>query len=234
MVPARFQVRRQFLALEDEAAVRLVPGNIDGLIDQGLVGNDAARLDAAGRCDDCLRGRIIDSRCQFVCGEPAEDDGMNDTKTRASQHRHHGLGDHRHVDDGPVAFDEALVGQHAGHGLHLFQKLRIGVACRPSGNRAVVDKCRLAGTTALHVPVQAVVAGVALPIRIPAAILPLIGIEHLVARRDPVDFLSGLFPEPERILFPALVDLVIPACHDNVLPNTSPETQLRLLRPRVL
>ena len=47
-------------ALQDDAGVRLVRGELDGFVQQRLVGDDAPRLDAAGGGDDRLRHRYQD------------------------------------------------------------------------------------------------------------------------------------------------------------------------------
>ena len=69
---------------------------------------------------------------------------------------------------------------------------------------------------ARHMPVDGVVAGVALRADEPAPIDAGLAIEHLVGRLDPVDLARGLCPESLGIGLPAGIDLAIAAlgrCH---------------------
>ena len=218
-VAALHQIGGKLLALEDEAAVGLVGRLVDGAADERHVGDGAVGLDAARRRDDRLRRGVVDAGGKLVRGEPAEDDGMDRADARARQHRHHRFRDHRHVDDDPVALGNALVDQHAGQRIHPVERLGVGIGERLAGDGAVIDDRRLAGPVALHVPVEAIVAGVALGPFEPAAIGALVGIEDLVPRLRPVDLGSGLGPEALRVFLPGPIDLVITARHGVFLPH---------------
>ena len=63
---------------------------------------------------DRLRLRVLDPARELVRREAAEDDGVHGADSRARQHRDDGLGNHRHVDDHPVAALHALCGERAG------------------------------------------------------------------------------------------------------------------------
>ena len=87
---------------------RRVLGQLDRLVEQRLVLDDAAGLDAAGRRDDHLRAwrRRSAPRARLAAKPP------NTTECTAPIRAHasiaiDGLGDHRHVDDHPVARPDA-------------------------------------------------------------------------------------------------------------------------------
>ncbi len=50
---------------------------------------------------------VVDADGELVGGEAAEHHRVHGADARAGQHRDHGLGDHRHVDDDPVALGDA-------------------------------------------------------------------------------------------------------------------------------
>ena len=93
--------------LQDEAALRLVTRDLDRLVEQRLVGDDAVRLQAAGGGENRLRGGVVDAGRQFLGGEAAEHDRVYRANAGAGQHADGGLGDHRHVENDPVAFFDA-------------------------------------------------------------------------------------------------------------------------------
>jgi hypothetical protein len=73
-------------ALQDEAGVGLVPPPCRWPVEQRLVGDDAAGLDAAGGRDDELRPGIVDARGQFAGREAAEHHRVHRADARAGQH----------------------------------------------------------------------------------------------------------------------------------------------------
>ena len=210
-IAALGQVAGLLLALHDDAAFRLVGGEFDGLVEQRLVGDDPARLDAAGRGNDGLGRAIVDARLQLVGGKAAEDHGMDGAEARNGQHGEGGFGHHGHVDENAVALGHALVAQHGRQGLHLRLEFGIGELLQGSGDRAVIDERNLIGAPARDMAVNRIMAGVALGAGKPAAIGAGFGIEDLVPRLEPVDFAGRAGPEALRVLFPALVDVVISA-----------------------
>jgi hypothetical protein len=68
--------------------------------------------------DQQLRLRVVDAQRQVVRGEAAEHDRVHGTDARARQHREHGFGHVRHVDDHAVAATDIELLQHRGEGVH--------------------------------------------------------------------------------------------------------------------
>ncbi len=118
----------------------------------------------------------------------------------AGQHRHGGLGHHRHVDDHAVALAHAECPKRATEPGHLVQQLDVGQRPRGPGDRAVVVQRRLVAPAGDHMPVEGVVAGVELPPLEP----PVEGrsgvVQHLLGFGDPVDAAGRLSPEALRVL----------------------------------
>jgi hypothetical protein len=83
-------------------------------VEQRLVGDDAAGLDAAGGGHDHLGLGVVDAGGELLGGEAAEDDGVHRADAGAGEHGDQRLGDHRHVDDDPVALADAVLDQRAG------------------------------------------------------------------------------------------------------------------------
>ncbi len=73
--------------------------------------------------------QIVDARLERLGRKTAEHHRMGQPEPRASQHRHHGFRNHRHVDDGPVARLVAARVQHARKTDH--QPLQLAVGDRP-------------------------------------------------------------------------------------------------------
>ena len=181
--------------LPDHAVVRLVPGQVDGAVQDGLVGHDAADLDP-GRCrHHHLRRGIVDARRQLVRREPAEHHRVHRADPCAGQHGDHRLGDHRHVDDHPVAPADAQPAQRAGEPRDLVQQLGVGVGPRGAGNRAVVDQRGLAAPAVADVPVQRVEAGVQHPVGKPPVERRIRVVKHRRGCPVPVDRPRRLTPE---------------------------------------
>ena len=76
-VAAGDQLRGSGLALEDDAEIRFVAGDLDRLVEQRLVMDHPAGLDPAGAGDDRLGRRIVDPDGELVGREPAEDDRVD-------------------------------------------------------------------------------------------------------------------------------------------------------------
>ena len=72
--------------LQDEAALRLVAGELDRLVEQRLVGDDAARLDAAGGGEDHLRAwrRRCGSRVRCAAKPPNTTEWIAPMRAQAS------------------------------------------------------------------------------------------------------------------------------------------------------
>ena len=84
--------------------IRFVLGELQRAVEQRFVRDDLLDLDAAGRGQDESRLGVVDPGRELFGGEAAEYDRVDRADARAGQHGHRGLGDHRHVDDDPVAF----------------------------------------------------------------------------------------------------------------------------------
>ena len=97
------------LALQHQAGLRLVGRAGDRRVEQRLVGDGAAGLDAARAGDDELRPGIVDAGGELGRGKAAEDDGMHGAEPGAGEHRKNRLRHHRHVDDDAVALLDAEI-----------------------------------------------------------------------------------------------------------------------------
>ena len=142
--------------------LRLVRRELDRLVEQRLVLDDATDLDAAGRGHDDLGFRVLDPRRELGCREAAEHDRVDRAEPRAGEHRDDGLGDHRQVDDDPVALLDAERAQRAGEAGHGVEQLGVGVGPLRLRDRAVVDQRDALAVAGGDVAVQRVLAGVEL------------------------------------------------------------------------
>ena len=89
-IPVEITARRHrglgLRARQHDALLGLVRGVRDRAVQQRLVRDHPARLDAAGRRDQKLGRGVVDARRQLVRREAAEHDGMDRTDARAPQH----------------------------------------------------------------------------------------------------------------------------------------------------
>jgi hypothetical protein len=194
-VAAGDQLRELLLALQDDAAVRLVGRLLDGVVEQGLVGHDAVRLDAAGAGDHDLGLGVVDAGRQLAGGEAAEDHGMHGADPGTSEHRHRRLRHHRHIDDDPVPLDHAEVPQRTGEAGDPLLQLRVGDVLDRPGHRAVVDDGGLFAPALGNVSVQGVVAGVEFGAGEPAIQGRVAVVQDLVPGLDPIHRGGGLRPK---------------------------------------
>ena len=210
-VAAVDQFRFRLRALQDQAGVGLVLGEIDRLVEQRLIGDDTAGLDAAACREDHFRLGVVDPRRQFARGKTAEHHRVNGADARAGQHGEHRLRHHRHVENDPVALLHAEVAQHAAEHLGLGQQPVIGDGAFLPGERRVVDDRRLLAAPGIDMAVDGVEAGVADAADEPAAVDAGVRIEHGFGLFDPVDGGGRFAPKTLRIALPARVDFVIAA-----------------------
>ncbi len=138
--PARDQGTGFLFALQQNAMFRLVAGQGDGLIHQGLVGHHPAGLDTAGAGDDDLGFGIVDAGSELPGREAAEDDGVDRPQARAGQHGNGCLGHHGHVDDDPIPLGHPQPGQDPGEPSDLVPQRPVAVGTLGAGGRAVVDQ----------------------------------------------------------------------------------------------
>ena len=211
MVAAFDQSGFELRPLQDQTSVGLVRRERDRLVEQRLVGDDAAGLDAAARRQDRLRRGVVDAGREFVRGKAAEHHRMDGADARAGEHGDRRLRHHRHVDEHPVALADAEVAQHGGEHLGLGQQAMIGEDALGPGKRRIVDDGGLVAAPGVDMAVDGVEAGVADPAGKPAAINAGLGIEDRLRLLEPVDVLGRLRPEALRIALPARIDLVIAA-----------------------
>jgi hypothetical protein len=79
----------------------------DRRVEERLVLDRPPRLDPARRCDDDFRQRIVDAGGKLGRGKAPEHDRVDGSEPRHGKHGNHGLGNHRHVDDDAIAFEDA-------------------------------------------------------------------------------------------------------------------------------
>ena len=203
------QRRLRLGPLQHHAEVRLVVGKADRLVHHRLVGNDPARLDAAGGRDHRLRRGVVDADRKLRRREAAEDHRMDRAEPGAGQHRHQRLGDHRHVEHDPVALADAPGGQRPGQPGHLVAQLGIAQAALRPGDGRVVEDGRPVAMAGLDMTVDGVPAGIALPVGEPAIDRRPAVLQRAGGRAVPVDRRRGLQPEAFGIGFPSLVDCLV-------------------------
>ena len=199
-VPTVDQRRLKHRALHDNAGVRLMRRSLNRPIQQRLIVDHPARLDATGSRDHQLWRRVLDPLCQLIGGETAENHRMHRPDPRAGQHRHHGFGDHRHIDNHPVAIADAVFQQHTGKGRDLIAQRRIADRGDGIADRAVIDHRRLRAPTFVDMTVDGVVAGIDLAADEPTGERLIVIVEHPVPALLPDDILRRLGPKPLGVL----------------------------------
>ena len=135
-------------------------GLLDGAVDERLIGQDFFPFHGPGSGDDEFRLGVINTDCQLMGGESAENQRMNHPQTGAGQHGDCSLGDHRHVDDDGIALHQTLTLQHPGKGGYPRLQLFIGYLGDGIGDRTVIDNRSLIGTTIFDMTIDSIVAGI--------------------------------------------------------------------------
>ena len=145
VVPSFDELRLRLRPRQDDARARLVRRQLDGLVEQRLVGQHPAGLDPGrGRQHDDGLG-VLEALGELFGGEAAEHDGVDGAESSAGQHAHHGLGHHRHADDDAVSLGDAQPGQRTRQPGDLVAQLGVGVRAHGAGDGAVVDqRCAVA------------------------------------------------------------------------------------------
>ncbi len=205
-VPRWDELCLELRTLQHDAARGLVLRQLQRLVEQRFVLDDAGRLDAAGRGHDRLGRRVVDAGRQLVRRETAEDDRVHGPDPGAGEHGDDRLRDHRHVDDDPVPLLDAVVHECPGEQRDVVTELAVADRALRLRHRAVVDDGCLVAAAAGDVTVDRVVAGVE-----PAAGKPPVErrvgvIENLVPATFPVDVFGRFAPEVGRFLDGAAVD----------------------------
>ena len=211
--------RRRLGPLEDHAAFRLVGGQREGAVEERLVRHGAVHLDAAGRGEDELRLGVVDALGELVRREAAEDDRVDRAEARAGEHRHHRLGDHRHVDEDAVALLDAPPAERAREARHRVAQLGVGEHRHRAGDGAVVDERALLAAPAVDMEVERVVAGVQGAADEPAVEGRVPVVEDAIPALLPVDVLGRRRPEALGRLHRASVGLIVHA-----LPHREPSS----------
>ena len=106
-VTAGNQIGLHLRTLIDNSLLRFMGGNVDGFVHKRFVCQRFFPFDAAGGGYDDFRLGIVNADSQLIGGKTAENNRMHGTDTGAGQHRHHGLRDHRHINDHRIAFCDA-------------------------------------------------------------------------------------------------------------------------------
>jgi hypothetical protein len=184
--------------LLDQAGV-LFDDLLAGFVDRGLEGGRGAPAVAAVCGDDHLRAAVDDARGEGVGREPAEDHGVRRPEAGAGQHRHDGLGDHRHVDRDAVAGLDAELGERVGRLADLVLELCVGD--RLGVVRGLADPVQgdPVPPTLLDVPVDAVVGSVEPTADEPLGEGRVRPVEHLTMRFGPADPAGLLSPERQPV-----------------------------------
>ena len=147
-----------------------MPGEPDRKIEQRLVFDQAAGLDAAARRQHQLGLGVVDAGRELLGGETAEHHRVDGADARAGEHGEQRLGDHRHVDDDAVALADAEIDERRGKRRDLVLQLAIGDAPLRMRDRAVVIDRRLVAAAGGDMAVDGVEAGVQRRVGEPAAV----------------------------------------------------------------
>jgi hypothetical protein len=119
--------RRIETAIDDDHLRRRELRQANRLVDQVLVGDRlAAAHPGVGRHHHLGLG-VVDARREARCGKAAEHHRVHRADARAGQHGEGGFGDHRHVDEHPVAATDALRQENRREAVHLAMQLAKGV-----------------------------------------------------------------------------------------------------------
>ena len=181
--------------LQDDAMLGLRLRLGDGRVEQRLVLDDAADLDAAGGRQDHPRAGGVDPDRQLMRREPAKDDRMDRADARAGQHRHRRLRHHRHIDQHPVAFADAEPGENPAEVRYPIAQFPIGESHDLVGDRAVPDQRDPLAAAGHDMAVERVPAGVEPGAGEPAVKRRPGRVEHPLPAPLPVDRLGRLGPE---------------------------------------
>ena len=193
--------------------VGLVVRMFDGGVEQRLVLDDLAALDAAGRGDDGLGLAVVDAGRQFMRRESAEYDGMDGAQTGACQHRDDRLRDHRHIQDHPVALGDAKVTQRPGEPRCLIEQFGIGDGLDGAGDGAVIDDGRLIAAPRFDVAIHGVISGIQHAALEPAVERRVGAVENGIPGLNPVDLAGGIAPKAFGVRDGAGVKLFITTGH---------------------
>ena len=87
-------------------------------------------------------GRAVMGTAAAAAVRPTANFGADRADSGAGEHGDHGLGDHREVDNGPVAFGNTLCDKRSSETRNLVEQLAVGVALLGARHCGVVDQHR--------------------------------------------------------------------------------------------
>ena len=151
---------------------------------------------------------IIDTGGQRACGEAAEHHRMNRANACAGQHRKGRLGDHRHVDQHPVATLDSQLLVDRRHALHFALQFGKGVHLLFVGLGRDVHQRTVVGPLG-SVAVDRVVAKIGLAALEPFHERRLRVVADLLDRLVPVHELGLLRPESITVIDRAAIKLLV-------------------------
>lgn len=158
MVTARHGDIIRQLAINHEHRRRLVVGQRNRLVEQRFIGHHALAAARTGiRTDDGVGRGVIDAGGQRVRCKATKNHRMDGANARTSQHGKASLGNHRHVNQHPIAFFDAQIQQNGCHALDFGVQLGKGVDDLLIGFGRDKDQRVLLGSVA-QVPIHRVVA----------------------------------------------------------------------------
>ncbi|CAM4379214.1 hypothetical protein PLGE761_24870 [Pluralibacter gergoviae] len=111
-VALRHRAHLRQAAVHQQHVPRRVAALVDGRVQQRLIRNDFPRPAARIGGNNQRRARVVDARRQAVGGEAAEHHRVDSADARAGKQKDLRLGDHRHIDQHPVAAPDAERQQH--------------------------------------------------------------------------------------------------------------------------
>ncbi len=187
--------RLELRPLQHDAVAWLVGRLLDRGVEQRLVGDGPAALDAAARRDDHDGLGVVDAGRQLVGGEAAEHYRVDGADAGAGQHRHQRFRHHRHVDDDPVALAHAVLHQGAGEPGDEALQLDVADLADAAGDGAVVDDRRLLAAAGRNVAIDGIEAGVEHAAGEPARRGLGAVVEHLGSGPVPLQRRGGFAPE---------------------------------------
>ena len=193
-VATSYQIHSRQATIDQQHRIGLVLRQVDGFVQQRLVGHRLAAARTGVGTDDDLGFGVVDACGQRARRKAAEHHAMQRADARAGQHGKAGLGDHGHVDQHAVAFLHAQPFQHRRHALHFGVQLAEGVDLFLIGLGRDEDQRRLVGAV-FQVAIDRVVAEIGGAPDKPLGKRRLAVVANRLRRRLPVDQLGLFGPE---------------------------------------
>ncbi len=220
--------RRIEPAVDDQHLLRRVLGQAQRLVDQVLVGHRLAAAHAGVGGDHHARLGVVDAGREARRSEAAEHHRMDRTQPHRGEHGENRLGDHRQVEQHPVAAPDAERLQHRRPAVDLGVQFAVGVGALLAGLGRDVDQCRLIGAPG-QMAVDRVVAEIGFAADEPARERQPAAVEHLLERLVPVDAGGLLTPEVVGLLDRAAVEFRIAQRHARLRFDVfcGPETRMK-------